>query len=95
MSTKYLHKDVTDRLPPELKDCSQWITWDAGQPDTNGKFKKFPKGNDGTGDEWQKPHQWATFTDAIADAQKHKRAGVGIVLPAQLSDGSLLNCNAK
>ena len=90
MSTKYLHKDVTDRLPPELKDCSQWITWDAGQPDTNGKFKKFPKGNDGTGDEWQKPHQWATFTDAIADAQKHKRAGVGIVLPAQLSDGSFL-----
>lgn len=90
MSTKYLHKDVTDRLPPELKDCSQWITWDAGQPDTNGKFKKFPKGKDGTGGEWQKPHQWSTFADAIADAQKYNRAGIGIVLPAQLSDGSYL-----
>jgi putative DNA primase/helicase len=90
MSTKYLHKDVADRLPPELKDCTQWITWNAGQLDTNGKFKKFPKGKDGTGDEWQKPHQWSTFADAIADAQQHNRAGIGIVLPAQLTDGSFL-----
>jgi putative DNA primase/helicase len=90
MSTKYLHKDVADRLPLELKDCTQWITWNAGQPDTNGKFKKFPKGKDGSGDEWQKPHQWSTFADVIADAKKHNRAGVGIVLPAQLSDGSFL-----
>jgi predicted P-loop ATPase len=90
MPTTYLHKDIADRLPPELKNCPQWITWNAGQPDTNGKFKKFPKGKDGTGDEWQKPHQWSTFAGAIADAQQHNRAGIGIVLPAQLSDGSFL-----
>ena len=90
MPTTYLHKDIADRLPPELKNCPQWITWNAGQPDTNGKFEKFPVGKDGTGFSWQKPHQWSTFAEAIADAQQHNRAGVGIVLPAQLSDGSFL-----
>lgn len=57
MATKYLHQDVADLLPPELKECPQWITWDAGQPDEAGKFKKFPKGKDGTGNEWQMPQQ--------------------------------------
>lgn len=90
MSRKYLHQDIAVRLPPELKDCDQWITWSAGPLDQSGKFKKFPKGKDGTGDGWQKPHQWSTFANAIADTQKHNRAGVGIVLPAQLADGSFL-----
>lgn len=90
MITKYVHQDISVRLPPELKDCHQWITWNAGQPDANGKFEKFPVGKDGTGFSWQKPHQWTSFADAIEDAQQHNRAGIGIVLPAQLSDGSFL-----
>lgn len=81
---------MSDRLPTELKECPQWITWDAGTPDDAGKFKKYPKGKDGTGDEWQMQHQWTTFNVAIAEAKRLNRAGVGIVLPAQLSDGSFL-----
>ncbi len=90
MVTKYLHKDVALRLPTELKDCPHWITWDAGQPDDAGKFKKFAKGKDGTGDKWQMQHQWITFHEAIAEAKRLNRSGVGIVLPAQLADGSFL-----
>ncbi len=90
MVAKYLHQSIVERLPSELKDCHQFITWNAGQPDENGKFKKFPIGKDGTGTEWQNPKQWSTFAEAIADAQQHKRSGVGIVLPAQLPDGSFL-----
>jgi hypothetical protein len=90
MSSNYLHKDVANRLPPELKNCPQWITWMAGSPNPNGKFDKFPVGKDGTGTAWQKPHQWSTFEEALADARKNNRSGVGIVLPAQLFDGNFL-----
>jgi len=90
MSTIYLHKDIENRLPSELKNCNQWLTWVAGQPNEKGKFDKFPIGKDGTGTAWQQPHQWSTFDEAIADAKNNGRSGIGIVLPAQLSDGSFL-----
>lgn len=90
MATKYLHKDVADHLPSELKECPQWITWDAGQPDETGKFKKFPKGKDGTGDKWQMTHQWSTFNQAIEEAKRRNRSGVGFVLPARLTDGTFV-----
>jgi len=90
MPMKYLHKDVVNRLPLELKNCPQWITWNAGKSDSDGKFDKFPIGKDGTGKAWQKPHQWSTFEEAIEEAKKNNRSGVGIVLPAKLSDGRFL-----
>jgi primase-polymerase (primpol)-like protein len=90
MPTRHLHKDIASRLPLDLMTCDQWITWIAGQPDSTGKFEKFPIGKDGTGSAWQKQHQWFSFKDAIANAQKNHRSGVGVVLPAKLSDGNYL-----
>ena len=90
MPTRHLHKDIASRLPLDLINCHQWITWIAGQPDSTGKFEKFPIGKDGTGSAWQKQHQWFSFEDAIANAQKNHRSGVGVVLPAKLSDGNYL-----
>lgn len=87
---KYMHADSAELVPVELQEIPQWITWIAGEPDENGKFDKYPKGRNGAGDAWQKPHQWSTFKDAIDTAKKRGHSGVGIVLPAQLTDGSHL-----
>ena len=87
---EYMHANIGEVVPAELQEILQWITWEAGEPDEDGKFNKFPKGRDGTGDEWQKSHQWFSFEDAIDTAKKRRHAGVGIVLPAQLKDGSHL-----
>ncbi len=90
-SLKYMHADIVEVVPAELQEIPQWITWEAGEPDEDGKFSKFPKGRDGTGMEWQKnPDQLYMFKDAIDAAKKRGHAGVGIVLPAQLNDGSHL-----
>jgi hypothetical protein len=90
MTTNYLHHEIAERLPDELKNCPQWITWNAGKPKSNGKFDKFPIGRDGTSNGWQKKHQWATFDEAIADVKKYNRSGIGIVLPAKLSNSLML-----
>ena len=90
MTANYLHADISNRLPSELKNCHQWITWNAGKTKPNGKFDKFPVGKDGTGKEWQKPHQWSTFAEALSAASSNNHSGIGIVLPAKLADGSVL-----
>ena len=87
---KYMHANSAGVVPAEIQEIPQWITWGAGAPNKNGKFKKYPKGRDGTGDEWEKPHQWSTFKNAIDTAKRRGHSGVGIVLPAQLKDGSYL-----
>lgn len=90
MSKNYLHSEAGDKIPAELKNCAQWITWDAGAPDQKGKFDKFPKGRDGTGNAWQTQNQWSTFDEALRKAKLNNHSGVGIVLPAQLANGSYL-----
>lgn len=77
-------------VPAKLKEIDQWITWLKGRLEPDGKFKKFPKGKDGIGDEWQKQHQWMTFNEAADQARKKKHAGIGLVLPALFSNGSHL-----
>ena len=88
---EYMHANIAKVVPAELQEIPQWITWEAGGFDDKGHLKKFPKGRDGTGNKWQKnPDQLYTFKDAIDSAKKRGHAGVGIVLPAQLKDGSWL-----
>jgi primase-polymerase (primpol)-like protein len=86
----HAHPEIEQNVPNDLKAIKQWITWRAGPTQANGKFDKIPVGRDGTGGQWQKPHQWMSFDEALASARRHKHAGVGIVLPALLADGSHL-----
>jgi hypothetical protein len=86
----YLHPDIVNVVPAELQEISQWVTWEAGDMDDAGKFEKLPRGKDMTGKKWQKPQQWYSFSEAIAAAERLRHAGVGIVLPALLADGSHL-----
>ena len=90
MAKKYLNPNINETIPQELKELSQWITWDAGEPDQDGKFDKYPKGRDGTGSAWQQPHQWSTYEEAKAAAKNDYRSGIGLVLPVVLPDGSNL-----
>jgi hypothetical protein len=87
---EHMRADIGEVVPAELQEIPQWITWEAGGYDDKGHLKKFQKGRDGTGNEWEESHQWFSFEDAIADAQKNHRSGVGVVLPAKLSDGNYL-----
>lgn len=89
-SLAYAHIDIAQKIPTALRAINQWITWRAGSIQAGGKFDKLPMGRDGTGGQWQKPHQWMSFDEALASARRHKHAGVGIVLPALLADGSHL-----
>ena len=87
---KYLHANFANHLPVELPKLNQWITWQAGPVKSDGKFDKFPHGRDGTGNQWQKPHQWMSFDEAVETAKQRGHSGIGIVLPATMSDGSHL-----
>ncbi len=86
----HAHPEIEQNVPNDLKAIKQWITWRAGSIQAGGKFDKIPMGRDGTGVQWQKPHQWMSFDEALASARRHKHAGVGVVLPALLADGSHL-----
>jgi primase-polymerase (primpol)-like protein len=86
----YMHANIVEVLPVELQEIQQWITWEEGGFDDKGHLKKFPKGRDGTGDKWQKPHQHFAFKEAIDAKKKRGHSGVGIALPARLKDGSWL-----
>jgi putative DNA primase/helicase len=87
---RYLHSDAESVIPTDLLSLSQWITWQAGPKKKDGKFDKHPKGNDGTGFDWQKSSQWSSFATASAFAKRRGLSGVGVVLPAQFPDGSYL-----
>ena len=87
---EHMRADIGEVVPAELQEIPQWITWEAGGYDDKGHLKKFPKGRDGTGNEWEESHQWFSFEDAIVAAKKRGHSGVGIVLPAQFKDGSHL-----
>lgn len=87
---RYLHSDAESVIPTDLLSLSQWITWKAGPKKEGGKFDKHPKGKDGTGSAWQKSGQWSSFATARAFAKQHGLSGLGVVLPAQFSDGSYL-----
>ena len=85
---RYFNQAGLSQIPERLLMLPQAITWVAGpvNPDT-GKFNKYPKGKDGTGDGWPKPEQWiGTFTQALEQAQVKGHSGSGVVLPA-LVDG--------
>lgn len=84
-SKGHLNKEFRDQIPSDLQCINQWITWQAGEPDSAGKFDKRPKGKDGTGRQWQQPHQWMTFTEASNACMNGGFSGVGLVLPAVLS----------
>lgn len=82
----YLALDRLNEIPEQLRESPQWIAWASGPVDpVTGKFSKFPKAADGTGRSWQKPEQWMKFADAVEMATRRGLAGVGIVLPAQIS----------
>ncbi len=86
----HMSPDIQGKIPAELKEIPQWITWKAGPLELDGKFEKTPKGKDGTSHEWQRPHQWCSFDDALAAANRRGHSGVGLVLPARIADGSHL-----
>lgn len=84
----HLHKDAVQNIPTELQQIPQWMTWKYGSADpATGKRRKLPIGQDGTGNAWQKAHQWMSFDEAIGKAQSRGHCGIGFVLPARLPDG--------
>ena len=87
---RYISKDMASVIPTELHDLKHWITWQAGPIQADGKFGKFPKGRDGSGDQWQKPEQWMSLQEAIETARRRRHSGVGFVLPAQTPDGQYI-----
>lgn len=87
---RYLSTNMASVMPAELLDLAQWITWQAGPIKADGKFAKFPKGRDGSGDEWQKPEQWMELEEAIEAARRRRHSGVGMVLPAQTPEGQYI-----
>ncbi len=84
---KYVAGNVTTVIPTLLQELPQWIGWSAGPMQPDGKFSKYPKGRDGTGDRWQTPDQWMTFEDALVFAKQRGLSGVGLVLPAKTPEG--------
>lgn len=84
---KYVAHNVTTVVPTLLQELPQWIGWSAGPMQPDGKFDKYPKGRDGTGDRWQTPAQWMTFEDALVFAKQRGLSGVGLVLPAKTPNG--------
>ena len=89
-SIRYAAKDISSKVPLSLQELPNWIAWNVGQTKPDGKFDKLPIGKDGSGNLWQKPHQWMTFDEALNTAMLQGYSGVGIVLPAQFSDGTHL-----
>ncbi len=87
---RYLHPNAVTVLPTELQAVPQWVGWKAGPVKPNGKFDKYPKGQDGTGSAWQQSAQWSTFAVALSQSKQRGLSGVGVVLPAQFPDGSYL-----
>jgi putative DNA primase/helicase len=83
----YLDQNISAVLPDEIKNIDAFITWKAGSINSDGKFDKFPFGKDGTGNQWQKSHQWMSFEDAINQAKARRHSGIGFVLPAMTDDG--------
>jgi hypothetical protein len=79
--------DIASIAPQILQDIPQWITWIAGEMQSNGKFTKYPKGRNGIGNGWQLSDQWQTFQEALAAARRQGHSGIGFVLPAKTSDG--------
>lgn len=84
---KYVAQNITTVIPTLLQELPQWIGWSAGPMQPDGKFDKYPKGRDGTGDRWQTPAQWMTFKDALVFAEQRGLSGVGLVLPAKTLEG--------
>jgi hypothetical protein len=83
---KYCNPDGLAKIPMQLQTLTQTVTWQAGpiDPDT-GKFAKYPKGKDGTGNGWPKPEQWVgNLKEAIELAKARGHSGVGVVLPAMI-----------
>jgi len=83
----YLDQNISTVLPDEIKNIDAFITWKAGPINSDGKFDKFPFGRDGTGNQWQKSHQWMSFEGAIYQAKIRGHSGIGFVLPAMTDDG--------
>jgi len=84
LNLNHCNPDGLAKIPMPLQTLTQTVTWQAGpiDPDT-GKFAKYPKGKDGTGNGWPKPEQWVgNLTEAIELARARGHSGVGIVLPA-------------
>lgn len=83
---KHFNLDGLHHIPSKLLELQQAITWQAGKLDnTTGKFSKYPKGKDGTGNSWPKPEQWVgNLKDAIELKNARGHSGVGIVLPAKI-----------
>ena len=83
---KHCNPDGFIKIPFPLQAMRQTVTWKAGPIDPHtGKFTKYPKGKDGTGDGWPKPEQWVgELKDALKLAQERGHSGVGIVLPVTI-----------
>ena len=91
ISLPHLHSDARRTIPKELQSIQQWITWKYGTADpATGKRRKLPVGKGGTGSAWQTAAQWMDFDEAIAQAQNRRHCGVGLVLPAVVSNGQHL-----
>ena len=87
-SLPHLHRDAKKSIPKELQSIQQWITWKYGSADpATGKRRKLPFGKNGTGSAWQTAAQWMGFDEAVAKAKLHGHSGVGLVLPAVVTNG--------
>ena len=85
---KHFNPIGLEHIPKNLLKLRQAITWVAGKTDPKtGKFGKFPKGKDGSGQGWPKPGQWVgNLLDAIESAEVQGHSGPGLVLPAVIDE---------
>ena len=86
LNLKHCNPDGLSNIPMKLQTLQQGITWQAGELDAaTGKFNKYPKGKDGTGNGWPMSKQWVgNIEQAFKLAQARCDSGVGIVLPATI-----------
>ena len=67
---------ITEKIPQEMKDCSQWVCWKA-VPGDNGRVDKIPinpmnNRNASTAD----PKTWASFDKTIQHYERRKDRGI-------------------
>ena len=70
---------VTENVPPELKECEQWVAFKTTKKDKNGKLKKEPiDPNSGDLAKTTDPDTWSSLGQACSCANETYR-GVGFV----------------
>ena len=84
-----------NNIPSELKEKNQWVTWQAGDIDANGKFAKYPiHPSKNYKVAAHNPSNQISFIEAIRATSNQHVSGIGFVLNGETfsanKDGEIL-----